>query len=200
MEVSAKAGILAKADTPTTNIVSTAPKRVTNLDDKGGLSVSIDSRPVVSKLQRGGSFSAGDFIFDNLKQIAQKKQAIIQAKIDADNAAQEAAVEAAQQVQEQAAAQIPTPAPQPVYVAPVAQTGCGSDPYQQLVYQFESGCSTTAVNPNGCYGLGQDCNGIVENQCGADWTCQNNYFTQYMLSRYGSWAIAWAHEQAVSWW
>lgn len=90
----------------------------------------------------------------------------------------------------------------PVTTTPVyaGVSNCGSDPNQILVYTRESGCSTTATNSQGCYGLGQDCNGIVRSLCGSDWTCQNNYFTNYMLSRYGSWAAAWQMELSSGWW
>lgn len=93
---------------------------------------------------------------------------------------------------------------QSIYVAPPTPTvttiGCGSDPYQILIYTRESGCSTTATNSGGCYGLGQDCDNVVRNLCGADWTCQNNYFTSYMQARYGSWAAGWQHELSYGWW
>ena len=88
-------------------------------------------------------------------------------------------------------------------LTPVVSTGsinCGSDPNQILVYTRESGCSTTATNSQGCYGLGQDCNGIVRALCGSDWTCQNQYFTTYMLNRYGSWSAAWQMELSSGWW
>ncbi len=77
----------------------------------------------------------------------------------------------------------------PVYVAPPAPVGvtnCGSDPNMAYIYQHESGCRTNAIGPNGPCGLGQalPCSKLP---CSlSDWTCQNNWFTQYCLSTYGS--------------
>lgn len=59
-----------------------------------------------------------------------------------------------------------------------------------FVYCHESGNNPSKWNDSGCYGLGQDCNGIVYSQCGADYACQDAYFTSYMFRRYGSWENA----------
>lgn len=83
-------------------------------------------------------------------------------------------------------------------VTPVYQSSC-SDP-KSCIYQKESGNNPSATNPSGCYGLGQDCNGIVLGKCGTNYTCQDAYFTSYAISRYGSWAAAWAFWQANGWW
>lgn len=77
---------------------------------------------------------------------------------------------------------------------------CGTDPYQILVYQRESGCKTDSVNSIGCAGIGQACPGSKLPCSLSDWDCQNNYFTSYMLSRYGSWAAAWNSETSRGWW
>lgn len=79
-------------------------------------------------------------------------------------------------------------------------TNCGSDPYQILVYQRESGCKTNSVNSIGCTGIGQACPGSKLPCSLSDWDCQNNFFTAYMLSRYGSWASAWQSEVSRGWW
>ncbi len=68
------------------------------------------------------------------------------------------------------------------------------------IYARESGNNPNATNPNGCYGLGQDCNGVVRNQCGADYACQDAYFTAYAMRRYGSWENALAFWQSHHWW
>lgn len=65
-----------------------------------------------------------------------------------------------------------------------------------FIYCKESTNTAHKYNSIGCYGLGQDCNGIVEKQCGADYACQDDFFTNYMLRRYGSWEKAKAFWQA----
>lgn len=59
-----------------------------------------------------------------------------------------------------------------------------------FIYHHESTTNPAAENSLGCYGLGQDCNGIVKDRCGADYQCQDDFFTDYMLRRYGSWQAA----------
>jgi len=73
-----------------------------------------------------------------------------------------------------------------VYAAEIVN-GCGDNQYASFIYMKESGCNLNATNANGCYGIGQDCNGIVRTKCGADYTCQNQYFTNYVNGRYGGW-------------
>lgn len=69
-----------------------------------------------------------------------------------------------------------------------------------FIYSHESGNNPYATSPNGCYGLGQDCNGRVRALCGADYACQDQYFTNYAMGRYGSWEGAVAFWQANHWW
>lgn len=59
-----------------------------------------------------------------------------------------------------------------------------------FIYMKESSGRTDAKNAYGCYGIGQDCNGVVEARCNADYACQDAYFTEYMTKRYGSWEAA----------
>lgn len=115
------------------------------------------------------------------------------------------------------------PLPQPVVVAsPVAQqssyqqapatstyraaapttTSYPTDPNaaKAFIYSKESGNNPNATNPNGCYGIGQDCNGVVRGQCGADYDCQDAYFTNYAMNRYGSWEAAQSFWNANGWW
>lgn len=68
------------------------------------------------------------------------------------------------------------------------------------IYARESGNNPNATSPNGCYGIGQDCNGVLRAQCGADYACQDQYFTSYAMRRYGSWENALAFWQANHWW
>lgn len=62
-----------------------------------------------------------------------------------------------------------------------------------FIYCHESGNNPAAVNAGGCRGLGQACPGS-KLPCGSnDYACQDEWFTNYMLGRYGSWENAKAH-------
>lgn len=70
---------------------------------------------------------------------------------------------------------------------------------KMFIYMKESGNNPAAVNAGGCRGLGQACPGS-KLPCGNDYACQDAYFTNYMLGRYGSWEAAKAFWLAHSWW
>jgi len=91
----------------------------------------------------------------------------------------------------------PSTAPAP---AAAASYALPDDAAKAFIYSRESGNNPNATNPSGCYGLGQDCNGVVRSLCGADYACQDQYFTSYALRRYGSWAGAVAFWQTHGWW
>lgn len=86
-----------------------------------------------------------------------------------------------------------------------AMSGCGDNEYAAYIYGQESGgrvtgnCDPSAVNAGGCRGIGQACPGD-KLPCGADYACQNQWFTQYAMSRYGSWAAAFNFHKAKGWW
>lgn len=97
---------------------------------------------------------------------------------------------------------------QPVVSAPVAVApevpaapiaGCGDNSYANFIYSHESGCRTTAMSSNGCYGIGQACPASKIAYCGADYACQNAYFTTY-AGKYGGWAGAYAFWTSHGWW
>lgn len=106
--------------------------------------------------------------------------------------------------------------PQPVVTAPVVTTyqatsyraaaapaaSYPTDPNaaKAFIYSRESGNNPNATNPTGCYGLGQDCNGVLRTQCGADYACQDAYFDGYAIRRYGSWEAAQSFWLANGWW
>lgn len=69
-----------------------------------------------------------------------------------------------------------------------------------FIYMKESGNNPNATNAQGCYGIGQDCNGIVKSKCGANYACQDAYFSSYANSRYGGWDGALAAWQSKHWW
>lgn len=107
----------------------------------------------------------------------------------------------------------PSPAPQPKVeeqAKPVVQpkpqpvqgvTNCGDNVYKQYIYQKESGCRTNAINASsGACGIGQalPCSKLP---CSlSDWACQDRWFSNYAIQRYGSWEAAYNFWRANSWW
>jgi len=101
-------------------------------------------------------------------------------------------------------APVVTTASQPAATRPVVTTAVsvpvvGNDA-KAFIYAHESGNNPAATSPNGCFGLGQNCNGTVRALCGVDYACQDAYFTNYAISRYGSWEAAASFWQANGWW
>lgn len=94
-----------------------------------------------------------------------------------------------------------------VNVAPVAQksvtepvNGCNTgNPYKDYIYMKESSCNPSAINSIGCRGIGQACPG-TKLPCGADFTCQDAWFSRYAVERYGSWEAAYNHWLVAHWW
>lgn len=80
-----------------------------------------------------------------------------------------------------------------------AVAGCGDNSYANFIYSHESGCRTTAMSPNGCYGIGQACPASKIAYCGADYACQNAFFTSY-AGKYGGWAGAYNFWVSHGWW
>lgn len=88
----------------------------------------------------------------------------------------------------------------PIPTAPtITAAGCGDNQYANFIYMHESGCRTTAMSPNGCYGIGQACPASKLAYCGADYACQNAFFTAY-AGKYGGWAGAYAFWVSHGWW
>lgn len=82
----------------------------------------------------------------------------------------------------------------------IDQASCGDNEYAQFIYQHESGCRTNAVNEIGACGIGQawPCEKMP---CTLyDYECQNQFFTSYMVGRYGSWELAYDYWVAHSNW
>lgn len=100
----------------------------------------------------------------------------------------------------------PTPEPQPVVAPPApvavnnAPSNCGDNFYANFIYSHESGCDTNRYNSIGCYGIGQSCPASKIAQCGADYACQNAWFTDYANRAYGGWANAYAFWLQNHWW
>lgn len=83
--------------------------------------------------------------------------------------------------------------------APIIVPNCGDNQYAQFIYQHESGCRLNAINSIGCRGIGQACPGS-KLPCGNDYACQNAFFTNYAMARYGSWYNAYVFWTANRWW
>jgi hypothetical protein len=74
---------------------------------------------------------------------------------------------------------------------------------KMFIYHKESGNRPTARNASGCLGLGQACPGsklLAVCPDLNDYACQDAFFTNYALSRYGSWENAKAFWLAHKWW
>lgn len=133
--------------------------------------------------------------FQNQKIEEQRKAA--QAIIDAENARK--AAEAAALVEQALAAK---KLQEPIKLQPAAPAtveGCGDNEYAHFIYMHESGCNLNAVNAGGCRGIGQACPGS-KLPCGADYACQNTWFSNYAISAYGSWEAAYSFWLSHSWW
>ena len=90
-------------------------------------------------------------------------------------------------------------APPPVSVTGVVP-GCGDNEYANYIYMHESGCNTNALNSIGCYGIGQACPASKIANCGADYACQNAWFSAYADRAYGGWYNAYLFWSANHWW
>lgn len=84
-------------------------------------------------------------------------------------------------------------------VGTASASGCGDNKYANFIYMKESNCNVSAVNSIGCRGIGQACPGS-KLPCGADYACQNKWFTNYAMTRYGSWERAYNFWINNHWW
>lgn len=97
----------------------------------------------------------------------------------------------------------PQPAPAPVVASPVPQSfSQPSDWYKAWIYNEESGNNPTRWNAEGCLGLGQACpaSKLLAVCPTMDYGCEDTFFTNYMLVRYGSWQNAYDFHIAKGWW
>jgi hypothetical protein len=72
---------------------------------------------------------------------------------------------------------------------------------KEYIYYHESSNNQYAINPSsGACGLGQS---LPCEKMGcdlSDYQCQDNWFTNYMKSRYGSWVMAMIFHQNNNYW
>lgn len=97
--------------------------------------------------------------------------------------------------------------PSPPSVAQNVNTvidGCGDNSYANFIFEAESSCNLAAENysSNEC-GIGQtNCEALIS-AC-PDWTtdyiCQDSWFNNYAINRYGSWEAAYNFHIANGWW
>lgn len=132
------------------------------------------------------------------KQLENEKKTIeeLKAKIEAKKEADRKAAEAAKAPVVTASYSAPAV---PANTGPVA--GCGDNFYANYIYMHESGCRTHNPNGSGCDGIGQACPASkVIGPCGYDYACQNAWFTNYAIERYGSWEGAYNFWINNHWW
>lgn len=129
---------------------------------------------------------------DRSKQIAEAKQ------LDAQRA-ENARLEAERTRLAELAKNVPQ-APQIAQNTPIS----GDDnTYKLFIYNKESGNNPARYNSSGCLGLGQACPASkLLKVCPDihDYACQDAWFTNYAISRYGSWAGAYQFWLGHHWW
>lgn len=104
-----------------------------------------------------------------------------------------------QQAQEQLQAKAASKA-STVYAAAAPSYAMPANGYKAYIYDHESGNNPGAVNSIGCRGLGQACPGSKLLCSDTDYTCQDEYFTNYAMQRYGSWENAYVFWVNNHWW
>jgi hypothetical protein len=84
---------------------------------------------------------------------------------------------------------------QTAYAAP-------SDDPKMFIYLKESGNDPTRWNDSGCLGLGQACpaSKLLVVCPNMDYACEDAWFTQYAINRYGSWQGAYNFWIVNHWW
>ena len=99
--------------------------------------------------------------------------------------------------------QTPTPVIKTPYIAPSESTVDIDDNSSKLfIYNHESGNDPTRYNSSGCLGLGQACPASkLLNVCpNMDYACEDAWFSNYAIRRYGSWQGAYSFWIAHKWW
>ena len=84
--------------------------------------------------------------------------------------------------------------------ANLSQVAYASGDAKAFIYQKESGNNPAAINSIGCRGLGQACPGSKLPCSNTDYACQDAWFTNYAMTRYGSWENAKAFWIQNHWW
>lgn len=126
------------------------------------------------------------------------KEAEVARQVDAQR--EQARLEALRQAEIQKQAQVQAQAQKPAEVA--QNTPVDANSAKMFIYMKESGNNPQARNAGGCLGLGQACPGskLLAVCPTLDYACQDAFFTNYAVSRYGSWEGALAFWQSHHWW
>lgn len=136
------------------------------------------------------------------KEILEKHNAS-QGEIDKLNKEKEDLIDRQKQLEEQLSVKLEQQRLAKIKSAtPVASAavGCNTgNQYKDFIYMKESGCNPSAVNSIGCRGIGQACPGS-KLPCGADFACQDAWFSNYAIQRYGSWEAAHSFWLKNHWW
>lgn len=129
-----------------------------------------------------------------IKKLEQEKQ-----QLEQERQRLEKEVAIKKQVKDIAAGRINSAALAATGTATASASTCGDNEYAHYIYMHESGCNPAAVNSIGCRGIGQACPGS-KLPCGADYACQNAWFTDYANRAYGGWAGAYQAWLSKHWW
>ena len=91
--------------------------------------------------------------------------------------------------------------PEQPKVVPNTPQNSSNDP-KMFIYLKESGNNPLARNAGGCLGLGQACPGskLLAVCPNLDYACEDAFFTNYAMSRYGSWEGAYQFWIGHNWW
>ncbi len=105
------------------------------------------------------------------------------------------------------AAQTPVEAPKALEIpltpkAEAAPVKLDTSDAKMFIYMHESGNRPDARNAGGCLGIGQACPGskLLAVCPTLEYNCEDQFFTSYMVNRYGSWANAQAFWLAHNYW
>jgi len=73
---------------------------------------------------------------------------------------------------------------------------------KSFIYFHESGNDPTKYNSSGCLGLGQACpaSKLLQVCPTMDYACEDSWFTNYMVNRYGTWENAKTFWLNNNWW
>lgn len=127
-----------------------------------------------------------------LENERERLNAELQAKRDRNRLEQEKLAEASRKA-------TATPKASASAIKPVGGKCNTGNPYKDFIYYKESTCNPDSVNSIGCRGIGQACPG-TKLPCGNDFACQDAWFSNYAIQRYGSWEAAYNFWLRNNWW
>lgn len=158
----------------------------------------LNSQPVNLDTSKAEPIVSGFFVTRENKFPDRSKEAEVARQVDAQR--EQARLEAIRQAEIQKQAQVQAQAQKPAEVA--QNTPVDANSAKMFIYMKESGNNPQARNAGGCLGLGQACPGskLLAVCPTLDYACQDAFFTNYAVSRYGSWEGALAFWQSHHWW